>query len=1176
MKKHLSILLLALGLWSIAAQAREDLAKAFAEPPPGARPWVYCMALSGNLTREGLTADLEAMARVGIGGLVLMDVDQGVPPGPVEFASPQWMELFSHICREAGRLGLELNMNNDAGWCGSGGPWITPELSMQKVVWKETVVEGGQKWAVELPQPEAQKGFYRDIAILAMPAPDGNERISNAGNKALFAPGHLPPLSASFRDLPAASVIPRGKIVDLTGRKEWDVPPGRWLVMRFGHTTTGKDNHPAPESGRGLECDKFSREAIGVHYRNFIGRLVETNKALSGPGKQLVSTHIDSWEVGSQNWTPKMREEFKARRGYELLPFLPAYAGYIVDSEEVTERFLWDLRQTVSDLIVENYAAELRRLAHADGLRLSIEPYSWDNNAPVDEMAYGGQADEPMAEFWAWPCGGWPRVYTANSCPGTASAARVYGKRIVPAEAFTASDAEKWQSHPATIKIMNDWAFCEGINRIVFHRYAVQPWPEGVVPGMAMGPWGLHYERTQTWWELTKPWHDYLARSQHLLQQGLFVADLLYLQPEGAPRRFDRPPETELATDIRGGYNFDGCPPDVVMNRLQVKDGRLVLPDGMSYRVLVLPNTETMTLGLLRRIKELSDAGATIVADAHPPKKSPSLADMGEGDAEVKRLAEELWPRLVTGKRAAEHLREQGVPPDFSATVNLRYIHRATDALDIYFVANPEPRAVQAVASFRVAGKRPELWWPETGRIDPIRVFNEAEGRTHIPLSLEAAESVFVVFTNRPAKDADRIVSVQRDGRELLSGQASGERAANRETVNTFTMAAWVKPEAEIALPAEAASGIAAAGIERNDVVYAAPGHEVWKGRAVGVGFGVGTNGVGVYEHGDYHFPAVLVHPVAITDWTHVAVVYQDGTPSLYLNGRLVKSGLKGSRPAHSGVGAAHGRQVNAFRGQVTGVVQFPAARPAGEIAALAARKPTPENLAPEAPLDPVRLEVFRDGTYEIGRAGGATARMEVKALPAPLAIEGPWALSFTPGWGAPEKVTLDRLISWSEHPDEGVKHFSGTAVYRKRFDYAARLPRELRARTRVYLDLGKVEVMAAVKLNGKDVGIAWKTPYRLDVTDTIRTGENTLEIKVANLWINRMIGDEALPEDSERNPDGTLKGWPDWLKEGKPSPTGRYTFTAWRLWKKGDPLAPSGLLGPVVLHTGVRLTAEN
>lgn len=1022
------MLILALSFcpWSIALQAQDDLAKAFAAPPAEAKPWVFWFALSGNLTKEGITADFESMARVGIGGLVFMDVDQGVPPGKAEFAGPLWMDLMEHAFREAKRLNLKITMNNDAGWCGSGGPWITPELSMQKVVWKETVIDGGQRWKVGLPQPDAVKDHYRDIAVLAMPAPEGKDRIQNSANKALFTPGHIAPLPASFRELPANSVIPRNQIVDLTGKGEWDVPPGKWLVIRFGHTSTGKDNHPAPEPGRGLECDKFSRDAIGLHYKNLIGKMALKNKAITGKGKGLVSTHIDSWEIGTQNWTPKMAGEFKTLRGYELLHFLPAYAGYVIDSEEVTERFLWDLRQTVSDLIVENYAAELRRLANADGLRLSIEGYSWDNNVPVDESAYSGQADEPMAEFWAWPCGGYPRVYTANSCPGTSSAAHTYGRCIISAEAFTSSDAEKWKSHPGNIKILNDWAFAEGINRMVFHRFAAQPWIDGVAPGMAMGPWGLHYERTQTWWELSKPWHDYLARSQHLLQQGWFVADVCYLQPEGSPRRFDMPADMQIATDIRGGYNFDGCSPDVVMNRMKVKDGRIVLPDGMSYRMLVLPETQTMTLGLLRKIKELSDAGATILAGKNPPQKSPSLADMDKGDAEVKQIAAELWPKFVTGKKPAQYLQEQGVPPDFTATAKLRYIHRTTDAADIYFVANPDNLTVQTTASFRMTGKQPELWYPESGRIEPIRVFGESNGCTHIPLMLDHAESVFVVFKDRAAKESERIVSLKRDGGEI-DGRFSSMT----------------------------------------------------------------------------HLPAAL-------------------------SGDAIKN--------------------------------------------IGVKKPSAENPTPQTSLDPVELVIYQNGSYQISTADGKARQVAVKNLPEPLSISGPWSVSFAPNRGAPAMTVMDELVSWSRHDDEGIKHFSGEAVYRKKFHYESSLPPELVKSRRIYLDLGKVEVMAAVKVNGKDAGIAWKAPYRLDVTDVIRPGENTLEIKVVNLWINRMIGDESLPEDSPRQADGTLKEWPSWLKEGKQSPAGRHTFTTWRLWKKGDALAESGLLGPVMIHTGIRL----
>ncbi len=981
---------------SLLCSAKEDLEKNFASPARENRPWVLWFPLSGNMTAEGITADFEAMARVGIGGVIHMEVDQGAPKGKVDFASPAWMKLLNHAFREAKRLGLEVNMNNDAGWCGSGGPWITPEMSMQKLVWKETVVEGGRTWDVSLPQPEAVRGFYRDIAVLAMPAPEGKDRIQGIGSKAMFTPGHIPPLRSKFRELPESSVIRRDKIIDLSGKTNWDVPAGKWLVIRFGCTTTGKDNHPAPEPGRGLECDKFSKDAVALHYRNLVGKVVQANKSLAGKEKVLVATHIDSWEVGSQNWTPKMLEEFKARRGYDLLPFLPAYLGYVIDGEEVTERFLWDLRKTASDLIVENYAAELRRLANKDGLRLSIESYSWDNNLPVDESAYGGEADEPMAEFWAWPCGGWPRVYTANSCPGVTSAAHTYGRRIIGAEAYTSSDAEKWQSHPGNIKILGDWAFCEGINRLVFHRFAAQPWTN-VAPGMAMGPWGLHYERTQTWWEQSKPWHDYLSRCQYLLRQGLFVADVCYLQQEGSPRRFDLPRNAEIAPDIRGGYNFDGCSPEVVMTRMKVKKGRLVLPDGMNYRVLVVPDTETMTLGLLRKIKELSDAGATIIAGEKPPVKSPSLSDMGAGDNEVKRLVEELWPKFIKGKTVAQVLGERGVKPDFSATEKLRYIHRTADGAEVYFVANPEPRSVAAVCSFRVNGKKAEFWQPESGKREPVRVFSESDGCTHIPLVLGPAGSVFVVFKDGKVQDSGRIVSVKCGGQELIPGAV-----ANRAQV-----------------------------------------------------------------------------------------------------------------------------------------------------------------------MDPNTLEAFQNGIYEIGTADGKVKTVTVSGLPSLVGIEGPWDVSFAPGRGAPAKVTLNKLISWSDHENDGVKYFSGAAVYRKSFAYAAR-PAD--KNVHISLDLGRVAVMAEVKLNGKDLGVLWKAPFQVDVTDAIKAGENVLEIKVVNLWINRLIGDELLPEDSERNADGTVKQWPQWLEEGKASPAGRYTFTSWRLWKKGSPLSESGLLGPVVLSAGVRL----
>jgi hypothetical protein len=401
------------------------------------------------------------------------------------------------------------------------------------------------------------------------------------------------PLRTAYPAATADKVVPRDHIVNLTeklgkdGRLVWDVPAGNWTLLRMGHTTTGKDNHPAPLEGRGLECDKLSKQAAEVHFNALMGKLITDNQPLVGENRTLVSTHIDSWEVGSQNWTPKFRQEFRRLRGYDPLLLLPVLSGRVVDNLEVSERFLWDVRQTVNDLLCENYAGHLRTLAHRHGMRLSIEAY---DAPPCDDLTYAGRADEPMAEFWSWGIGDSP-WFTAYSCTEMASAAHVYGRPILGAEAFTATNLEKWQGHPANIKHLGDWAFCEGINRFVFHRYALQPWTHpDRPPGMSMGPWGLHYERTQTWWEQSRVWHEYLARCQFLLQQGLFVAELCFLAPESSPQRFKAPVKSGYD---RPGYNFDGCPPEVVL-------------------------------------------GA-------PPVKSPSLEGYPKCDEEVKTLARELW-----------------------------------------------------------------------------------------------------------------------------------------------------------------------------------------------------------------------------------------------------------------------------------------------------------------------------------------------------------------------------------------------------------------------------------------------------------------------------------------------------------------------------------------------------
>jgi hypothetical protein len=337
----------------------------------------------------------------------------------------------------------------------------------------------------------------------------------------------------------------------------------------------------------------------------------------------------------------------------------------------------------------------------------------------------------------------------------------------------------------------------------------------------------------------------------------------------------------------------------------------------------------------------------------------------------------------------------------------------------------------------------------------------------------------------------------------------------------------------------------------------------------------VGTNGVCVFEHGGFYFPAVLVHAAPITDWTHVAVVYRDGTPSLYLNGKFARTGLKGQKTVHSGVGVSHGREVGGFSGQVAGLEQLRRALSDEEIAKLVAAKPALSDVNLEPAVDLVGMEVSANGCYRIGTADGKARDVIVAGLPSPLAIDGPWEVRFAPGRGASERMVFDRLVSWSEHPDNSVRYFSGSATYQKTFGFIPATMADPLLKPVVLLDLGTVAVMAEVKLNGKDLGILWKPPYRVDITNAVKAGKNVLEVRVVNLPINRMLGDELLPEDSDRNGNGTLKQWPQWVKDGKPSPTGRFTFNSWRLWKKGEPLQESGLCGPVLIRTGARIMAR-
>ena len=407
-------------------------------------------------------------------------------------------------------------------------------------------------------------------------------------------------------------------------------------------------------------------------------------------------------------------------------------------------------------------------------MRLSIEGY----HLPFgDEALYTAAADEPMSEFWA--TGGNENEAMARQM---ASVAHIMGKTIVGAEAFTAGDNEQWRFHPATVKALGDYQFSQGINRFVIHRYAHQPYLDRF-PGATMGPWGLHYERTQTWWEMSSAWHEYLSRCQFMLRQGLFVADLCYLRPQLADQTSFNPVPAPP-----NGHKYDECSAEALIARMSVKDGRLVLPDGMSYRLLVLPEGNSrMTPALVTKIKQLVAAGATVVGPR--PTASPSLANFPECDAEVAELAAEVWGdcdgqtvkehafgkgRVVWGQPLSTVLQEARAPADFTSNVKLNWIHRQVGDVEVYFVANEASTAVEAECTFRVNGLRPEIWNPVTGEMSPAALYEDTTEGITIPLRLEESGSVFVVFRS-PAKPFDSIVRLTHDDQPVASPTKSAD-----------------------------------------------------------------------------------------------------------------------------------------------------------------------------------------------------------------------------------------------------------------------------------------------------------------------------------------------------------------------------------------------------------------
>ena len=508
---------------ALALPAIDERDWSFVNPPESARPYVLWMWMGCNISATGITKDLEAMKSAGIGGATIFSLaDTTIPwagviaksptPEIVTFTEP-WWKLVRHAAEEAHRLGLELILHNCAGYESSGGPWITPELSLQEVKWSTTPVKGGEHFAAALPRPKvdphphanfpqifmeelgrvdiptvpARNEYFKDIAVIALPT-DGT-----------VASDHIHILNDH---------------VDAQGVLHWQAPAGNWTLYRFGHTTTGAMIQPAQRKAMGLECDKMSKEAVTFHVQHVLNDM----KAHLGDmmGKGITTLYFDSYEAGEPTWTPKMKEEFSSRRGYDILPWLPVLAGRTLVSDQETARFKKDFKRTTFDLFRDCYWATPGPLAHAAGVKFVAEPY--DGPWEISEVV--GFLDTPAVEFWTHK-----GKYSPQSAEPVIQAAHRLGKNLIVSEAFTSAPEEaRWDEHPAWLKPIGDAAYCAGINRFNFHHFVQQPWDSKYKPGNTMGQWGVHFGRNQTWWEPGKAWVKYLWRCQNLLQRGTFVS----------------------------------------------------------------------------------------------------------------------------------------------------------------------------------------------------------------------------------------------------------------------------------------------------------------------------------------------------------------------------------------------------------------------------------------------------------------------------------------------------------------------------------------------------------------------------------------------------------------------------------------------------------------------------
>ena len=755
---------------TVCAHAAE-LDNQFQNPPPSARPRVFWMWLRTDTTPAAITKDLEEMKAKGIEGFILYDSGAGsmssftskmvldgkvyrntptndfkganatrIPGDALESWTPHWRDLIRFVAKECARLGLNFTLSN--GLAGTSAP-MSEEYGQQQLVWSTTPVAGPQTFDGVLPfgvlksrkappknaPTPPPPSIFHDVEILAVP------------DKATVLPEEVINLTTQ---------------TDAAGHLHWQAPAGNWKVLRFTQVPTHARNVWGPFT------DGMSAEAMDKTWELTMAPLLKEMTPEERVG--LRGIEDDSWEGGDMTWTKKFADEFKRRRGYDLLPLLPVVAGQQLVDAATSEGVLRDYQVTISDLVVDNHYGRLQELAHANNLTFHSEA-AGPHPTQQDLLKNCGKVDEAMGEFWV-PSPHRPTPESRFLLRNAANSNHLYGRTVTMCESFT-SVGPYWEDTFFDMKGTADQAFCDGLNKICFHNYSHSP-SLTAKPGYAYFA-GTFYGRTVTWWEQTPAFNNYLARCSYLLQQGKFVADAVLYRGDNIGHLEEM---KTLQPTLGEGYDHDNCNSEVLLTRMSVRDGRIVLPDGMSYRVLVLPENTPMELNVLTKIASMVDSGATVVG---PRPTGLAGRQLNPGNqAKFDALVTRLWGspgavssagnrpgtgRVASGPTAREVLTGLGVGPDFeqkglSPAGTMDWIHRTADGTEIYYVTSRWPTPEKVECAFRVSGKQPELFDPVTGEVRDARAFRQEKGRTVVPLEFGPCGSMFVVFRRPIAPDA--------------------------------------------------------------------------------------------------------------------------------------------------------------------------------------------------------------------------------------------------------------------------------------------------------------------------------------------------------------------------------------------------------------------------------------